>query len=562
MATYQGRWPSDNIPATPSITPQIVLDGVEINHEPGAKIYSNYILSTGQVKNHPFTLLQTVHQGYWAKSYADIFFNKILIEPLYSNVGIVATEKTIKITVSNLFLVQPKVMNQITGVNTDGMAMTGPSLPRTLGPLETIEYVLSVLIEGPPTISTEYTFLFAESIHNQTSVIVGNRIVVYPYWFKPQMTETFEWSTGVIKSRSGKEQRIRNRLSPRVSLSTNTYLQVGELFRGGNLISGWKGKVWALPLYHEARNLSQPLAAGAKFVSASTLYGSFVKGGLALIFKNSRIYDAVEIVDIQPTTIELKQGVLNSYGEESFLVPVQNAIMTANPKRDSTGHDGDIETEWTLLENLPITAAGAPPTVYKGKDVLLDNVFEILSPESIDRVSYSQRMDIIDFDTTRIGFVSPEKYVTASKKVRFIVEGLSEIWKFKAWLKRISGKWTSFWMPSFEADFTPIDVGILGPNITVKENGYISQVSFKNNVIIFFKDGTFALKEIIGADPAENDMMELSFNSPVGVEKEKIQRICLLTVARFDTDRIDMTWYQGTKIICDIPIRELKPNEL
>lgn len=562
MATYQGYSPPSSFYPNSSNISQNIVDGVEINHNPDSLKSSPALFSTGQAKNHPFTFLQTIHPGYWAGSYADIFFNKILIEPLFTNVGIVATEKILKITVSNLFLIQPKTMTQITGVNTIGIQLTGKAFPYTLGPLETIEYDLAVKVEGPPRVDVKYTFLFADPIHNQVVAVEGNRIVVFPYWFKPEMVEEFEWSTGIIKSRNGKEQRIRNRLSPRIKLTTQNYLQIGELFRGSNLISGWKGRVWALPLYHEARNLSQPLATGAEFVSASTANGSFVKGGIALVFKNSKIYDAVEIINISSNEIELRQGVLNSYDERCFLVPIQNAIMTSSPRKNSTGHDGQVDTEWTFLDKMPLGIAGNPPTQYKGKDVLLDNVFEILSPEPSDRVTYSQRMDIIDFDTGRIDFVAPETFTNTTKTVRFVVEGLANIWKFKEWLKRRSGKWSSFWMPSFESDMVPVDLGVLGPNITTVEGSYISQAASKNNAIVFFKDGTFAIKEIIGADAAAGGMMEISFNSSIGVSKEKIERISLLTVARFDTDRIEMKWYQGEKIFCDIPIREIKPNEL
>ena len=531
---------------------------VDFNRSGNIFVTSSVVIGTGRISATPVTYITSVETGIEAESYADIFYNRILVEPIFISLGNLITERQFTITVFNSYF-ENRTFDSLSGSNLDGILLTGPTVPLTLGPLQEIEYNLTVSLEGPPQINASYVLDFQGTEDDVTISITGNRIVLYPYLFQDQMTESLGWLTDIIKSNDGTEQRIKTRRAPRQSFAIQSFLDINENARGGNLLYGWRKREWAFPIFSEQRNISAPVIAGQNTVTADTSNASFRENGLAVLYKNERVFDVFLISTVAANSLITDQPIRNNYDESDIIVPVKIVRMTSDPRRTTRGWSSFLSANVEVIENFDEPVASSAITQYKNLDVLLENQFEIDKPGNEYDVIYSHRIDEIDFQTGKIEYVAPHTYTELRRTIRFFLTGLEEIWDFRGWLHRRSGRLVPFWMPSFENDFSIVTEGALGVSFLVENYQYQTQAFLRTNIIVFINDGTFLLREIVGSTLNAQGFTEISVNSSINFIKEEILYISYLGQYRLDTDTVRLRWLQDNKATCDLLIREISP---
>lgn len=557
MAIRIGIPTSVVVPVVPASNPQWMLNGVPYTANlPRAWVAGTYRISTGRIPAKPIQIAKSTYPAVRASAYSDIFYNRILVEPIKINAGNVIAEKKYTIAIANLYF-SPRTLTGITALDADGIKISAMVFPRVLQPLETIQLEITVDIAGPPRINAVFSFAFATPADNKLLNITGSRVVIFPFQFKPGMIESYTWKTGIIKSRNGNEQRTKLRRFPRQQFRVESYTDSINFIKIENLMFGWRGMGWALPLYHEKRNLTSPATTGALELNVDTRYAFFEAGGTAVVYQSFSKYDVFQIDTVAVDKLTLRQGILNDYGVDSFVAPIKISRMITSPVRRSKNWEAEVSAHFEMADPAILPAPAHSPLLYKGLDVITHLQYEVLKDDLIQPYSYERRVDEIEYGTTVLEYSSPWKYSEVVKRVRFVVEGLANIWAFKAWLMTRAGKFSPFWLPTYEPNFKVLSEGLLAASVDTVNVEYGSQSPARNHVAVVLKNGTHLLREVIGVSNTTIGNTQIAFDSAININRNDLDFICLLDKVRLETDNVELVWYQGEKIICDVPIRML-----
>lgn len=191
----------------------------EINHSPDGE-QATLALTSSITDAQPLTLYTQAVTGYIAPAFSDIFYNRILVEPVSIALGNLIAEQTRVIKVFNGYF-EDRTLETIDQISVDGLMLVGDATPTTFAALQEREYTVTISLDGPPPIAAQYIFNFAGTDDDVTVNITGSRIVLIPYYGSAPATEILEWNTNTLIATDGSEQRVRLRTKPRQRLNYN-----------------------------------------------------------------------------------------------------------------------------------------------------------------------------------------------------------------------------------------------------------------------------------------------------------------------------------------------------
>ena len=504
--------------------------------------------------NRPLSLRNFNFSGYRDPSYFDIFYNKILVEPTYLDFGTVISEQSLDITVFNAYFEQRLLSDLVKTKFDSGMIVVGDSAPIYFYPLEEKTYTLTVKTAGPPNIDAILAFDFGAYAYIEVE-IVGSRIVLFPVTYRSRVKETLVWKTDVLNSYNGTEQRVRQRLSPRQQLAVEVYVNRDERRHIENLMYGWRQRIWAIPMWIEARYADSPLDEGDMTIDVSTLYGDFRTEHLAVIWESPRKYDVFQIASMDDVSITLDRGVNDDYANP-IIMPVRSARMMRDPKRLTTGYDGDVSAIFEVTDNIRFKPGAADDT-FNGVDLWFEEPLMPTDEGVEDHII--NRMDLIDYEIGTISLIAPWTNTRIRRRFDQIKEGLEEIWNFRQWLHRRSGRLVPFYMPTYENNFEILTEGTLTDVIEIRNDGFVSQSSARTHIIFFLKNGSWIIKTIIGSASNPSGTDSITLDSELNVSVDNIDIVSFLGLKRLQSDRVELTWLPNNVITSTLGILEIEP---
>ena len=492
--------------------------------------------------------------GFEEGKYSDIFYNRILIEPSFIDLGNLISGQVRVINVFNAYFVSV-TLDAILETGTTGLIITGPVPPTVFGPLQEIQYSITIDNDGPPEIDATFLFDFALPTEDRSVRLIGNRVVILPHYFGAPATETLVWLTNIILNRDGSEQRIRLRAAPRQQFAANAFATVDELNRIENIIYGWRDRSWAIPVWSEVRQVTSVVTVSDTIINVSTEYADFRIGELAMIWKGPRFFDVFEILTLTTTTITLSRGVNDDY-PLGIVMPVRLGRLLSDPKRSGNGTTGRMQVAFEVTDNLEQT--NVTPVQYLGEDVNILDV-PLLSGGTMDD-SYAKRMIVHDFQTGTPTFSSPWIYTRIKRELRLVLDGAQEVWDFRRWLHRRAGRAIPFYMPTHENNvrLTQTSGTITSPLVAEDDEQQGLGVD-RNHLAINTISSGWLFRTIISSGLNGNGDVEITIDSPLNVDYTDILVISYMGLKRLDSDRIEFRWLQNCVAEVVLPIIEYVP---
>lgn len=510
---------------------------------------------SGTLTQVPPDYAESNYNGVLGGGYADIFYNRILLEPSDIDLGNLVSSQSRTITVFNGYF-SNQTLQTITASGNDGLTLTGDLAPPDVpyGILEERTYTLAIDADGPPSVDAAYNFNF-QGLDQVRLTVVGSRIVVMPYYVNAPATERLQWLTNTIVSRNGTEQRISLRGKPRQSFSMSAFISPNELNRADNLLYGWREQFWALPVWSECR-VPSPVTVGDNVINVDTRYGDFRASSLAIIWKSPREFDVFEIQSLTTNTITLDRGVNDTYINAS-LAPVRIARLAADPRRLTTGFRGRIETNFNVSDNPSYIPKVTPANEqYNGIAVYLEG--PLLNREYVEDV-YTQNIEVVDYQTGPIEVFSPWVNTKIDRQFALLFDGLQEVWEFKSFLAARKGKRVPFYMPTFENNLRIRGTGTLGTPIEVESDEIAGQGSTRTTIAVSLLDGTWLFRTIVGSSIDSSGNTQVSLNIPLNVDAATIDFISFMGLKRLTSDQIEITWAPNNVANVVVPITEITP---
>ena len=511
------------------------------------------ILSSTLTNNLPLDQNIRVLSGSLQSMYNAVFYNRILVEPAVIDAGNLISNQVRQITVFNAYFTT-KDLNAITTANFDGLTLSSLTLPKTFQPLEEILLDVTIDQNGPAVIQATIDFDFADAGDDRTVEVIGNRIIVFPYrWLSP-MRETLEWLTEIIQSYDGTEQRLAKRIAPRQQFEFKVYLGNSEIIRGSNILYGWKQRVWAVPVWSEAKEVSGVLENDTT-ISVDTTDGSYIVGELAIIIKDDRTFDAIEIVSISANSLVLDLGVSRDY-DNSFIMPVRLCRMISDPKRETNAYNGFISANFESIENSEISID--PATQFNSIDV--DEYRALLKGDFIP-VTVQRPNNYVDFGVGSIDIFDPWEYTRVLKNYRLYFESQAEVWEFRKWLYTRRGKQVEFYSETGENDIVLIqNTGLITTPIVGIENENASQASPRDVIAVVQKDGNRLYRNVDSVSINPSGQVEYDLTTPLNIEASTISHISFMGVHRLASDSLTIEWLSNNVARSDLSAVEIRPS--
>lgn len=498
-------------------------------------------------RNQPLTEVAQSRQGNQWPSYGFLdFYNRIHISHTTLNLGNLVSLQQRELSVFNAYFV-PRTLNDITVVGDDGLNLIEPqATPFAFAPLQELIYILEASTDGPPTIDATYTFDF--DVRDFEVHVVGVRIVAWQWeanWIQP-VVERLEWLTDILPAYDGSEQRRKLRAWPRISYEFTFDAQDGARRLLENVVYGWGGRIWALPIWPDIQVLTEPLLAGATVIPSATAGRDFHLDGLAVLIGDSGTPESVEVDAIAADSITLQRPLVSSWPVGTRLYPARTARME-DPRgwgRMTRNYVRGLVRFKTVEE---IEAAVASEAVYRDYPVMTYRPNWREAPE----IDYQRKLATLAFGTGRDSVTDEAELALPMHTWRWTMLTREDVIAFREWIYARAGRAKAIWLPTWSDDLVLADeVAPSAVNIDFQAAGlaHFAQAGVhRTDVRIELTNGTVLYRRLSNFVTVDDATERATMNSIFGitVTPAMIESISWMHLVRLDTDSIEITWHHA-----------------
>jgi hypothetical protein len=268
------------------------------------------------------------------------------------------------------------------------------------------------------------------------------------------ITETLEWLTDLLDAkRSGAEQRIALRLTPRRSFEAKLDLLDQERTFGDLFIRRFHGAEFMLPLWHDHAQLDATANIGSGSLSFDTTDREFVAGGMALLMGSDALScEAVRVDTVTAGGLTLVNPVANqNWPTGTSIHPLRRSRFDPQlTKSQMTDSFDRINLRFELNQSNALDGGAEELELYAGLPILAP------SPDWSRTLDSDWLRNLFTVDN-KLGlkFVNdPAGRGFHSQQHRWMLEGRADLAAFRRLLYRLRGRQGSIWLPSFTSDLT------------------------------------------------------------------------------------------------------------
>lgn len=473
-------------------------------------------------------------------SYFDDFYNRIHISPATLKLGNVASEQVSTVVLWNAYLTS-KILQSIEGIE-EGLNVAGqPNPPFAFTALQERAWNVSILPDGPSTIDANLIWQFGE---DQASLhITGTRIVAFGWlvdWSK-SVTETLQWLTDILQSKTGYEQRRSLRLSPRIQFDAELLLYDAERQFFDLVMIGWGAKTFAMPIWSQQQWLKTAHAAGGMIIYCDTTYRNFKANRLA-IMRGQTAFDneTVEIESVLTDRLILKRPLQKAWAKGTCLAPAITARLNGQPNLIKRT-DRMMRTAISLIATETLDHdEQMPTTMYRGYPVL-----EQMPNEKNDLThSYERLLSQLDNKTGLMLQKDHAQEAFGLYQYDWMTYGRQAQATLRALFYALRGSQKAIWLPTFSSDLTLKSIIVAsGQTMDVQWCGYSrfaqSQLG-RQDIQITLKNGTVLYRRITSSTEVDSTTERLAVDTtfPAQILPADILRISFISLCRLSNDSV------------------------
>lgn len=394
--------------------------------------------------------------GGFVRAFFDDFYNRIYIEPRFIDFGAVGAESTAVVRIWNAYYRRTVTLDSLSYDPTVGLTVTGMVPPTAFKPLQEIAYEVSALAEGPASFNTSVTWGFdVPWVYQQP--VSGSRAKLWlfaPNWPPggKNYTLTYSFKTEIITSRSGREQRIALRKTPRRSLSYRVLLRKEALVEFNDTMRFWQARTFMLPELPRFVTATSEMAADG-FVMQVDSVPAWVTVGVQVALKHENRMEVRQIESLIGNTVVFKTtsplawpiGTKMHYGMTGFM-----ATSLSAPRETNYHAQLDLEFDINPLSDKYIAPA-APTRTLAGREVFLKRPnWAVQVGATIER-----EVEELDYDRGPVARFTPVEFPRETRKLTFVGRTFAEMEEIREFFYRMKGQQGEFYAPTWEYDFKP-----------------------------------------------------------------------------------------------------------
>lgn len=514
------------------------------------------------VNTQPTDLNARTMPGERQRTFFEDFYNTIHFLPALIELGAVSSDTSTVLRIWNAYL-SPVTLDAVSFINQAGVTLTGPTVPRTMVPLQTLVYQVGASGAGPATIDTQIVFDF--SIGQFSLNVTGTRARVAP--FVPNWSKSFEieyqFKTDLFTSRNGRETRRALRASPRKRVSFTATPSHEKLRRVRNMLAGWHSNTIIMPELPRQASLRAP-AEDSNTLYLRTAAPAWVKPGVIVVVSFGQLYEAREVVGVAGDSVQLA-GTLPGLWPAGTKLHPGLSVRFADSINVRHATD-DVATVGIDLEVIPASefyVPTAPPRLYKGREVWLTQ------PNWVDAITdthLSQR-EMVDFGSGRNAVFLPVPFATVLQKMTYTGRDFQQSSALVEFFLRSKGQLNEFYMPTFVDDIQFGYVVQQGERtLRVLGKSFYDDLAGdtqRKAVAIFMKNGDVHLRGVNSVSTIDDadgidSALDLDEALPYDLTLTNVAKISWMPVWRMATDTLTMEWVTNTVGQCQLSVRMLE----
>lgn len=491
----------------------------------------------------------------------DFIYNRIWFEPNPFDAKIVVEDIAEDTYMWNAYLDQSIILDDIAIAGVGGVSIAGFIVTDALTPTEELIFSTVLGLDGSPVINNTVTFTFSSG-DVVVFFVLGTRGLIFPY--PPQTdsiyTETYSWLTSVLRKYDGKEQRIRNRLDPRITKEITVFpTTLFDQSSLNHLLSGWQPSIFGVPVWSEERKTAVAHSSGSLTIAVNTDYGEFTTGWSALIIDSIQNFEVINVLSIASGGITLQSGspLKGNYVAGATVAPIHFCKLQPNYERTTfvTGFSKNkvLFDCYTDTYEHAFTAF----TQYKTYDVV-----EMRPAVSEGWVERSERlMYLLDPLTGIVEYKDRFGYPDETFPLSFYLNSRSKIWDFKGWLANLAGKAKPFWVPTWRPDFT-MTAGLPPSSsvMTVRNVGYsklIKQNPYRSHLYLKHINGSNYITQIINSEEISSTEEKITLDTSwaFDINVGDFTLMCFLNSVRLASDEVNIQYTSADEAVCSMSVQ-------
>lgn len=397
--------------------------------------------------------------------------------------------------------------------------------------------------------------------------VSGSRAKVWPFapnWSSPYRI-TYEFSTEILTSWSGREQRIANRFTPRKAITYLTTLRGPALQRFKDLMWTWQDKAFVLPEETRKTRSIGSTPPGSTYMDISTPLPEWVTPGATVMLDSDTLREIRVIDSLVGNRVIFKSASATEW-------PAGTTVFYAVTGYFDTSLSSSRKTSDTVTLDLTMNVVplsetfitfGAPGLSINGREI-----FDKRPNWSTD-VAVTNQHDVqqIDYGRGPITRFSPIEFGTMLRKHIYLARNLSQADDMLKFFCRMAGQQGEFYAPTWEPDVVPKIAAPVGTS-TLRVAGRDFYDAYTSSTVnkglaVRMNDGSMVYRMIQSIDLVEDLEGQDSLITIVGtwnqvVSVGTIQYISWLLLWRFGTDSLTIEYLTDTVAQFQLTIRSLE----
>lgn len=524
---------------------------------------SGAIADTQPVEGYPGSL-----SGARQSSFFDDFYNRFYITPDAVDFGIVVGETTTVLNVWNAHLINTALISiDDSSLAFSQVGIISTSLPRETKPLEIFTVSVTAETAGPSNIDGTGTFIFDPTQITNVPV-TGNRGRLWPImpnWSDP-VRQTWEFKTEILRSRSGKEQRIARRTTPRKSMEFTAAASEENRRRLARILDKFQYVDQVVPDIPRRVTATSVVPTGLAAFTVDDV-PDWLKADTVVVVVNGADLSLryVQSVDSGSNTVLFK-----NVGNMEFPVGSWICFAFIGNLDDRLSTNSLTNSVSSLAFKFSSTPAredyfdpGAADVVFNNREVFLARPNWGQTPG----VDFERLTETVDYDNGTTARFNPVAFGTRITKWGFVNFNYSEAESICKTFLRARGQRGEFYMPTWANDLPP-KVALVSGGTILRTNGLEVYEAYKDStvfqaIMVLLNDGTklfrkvssmFTTSDMTGTDT----VVQLSTAWPYAINTSDIVMVSWLPCCRFASDLLTIDWLSDDKSQMQIAIRTLE----
>lgn len=493
-------------------------------------------------------------------SYSADFYHRVHLIGGGINTGNISSAQVYHRQLWNAHLV-PKVLGAIDPPDSVSVA---PAAPMTLAGTELVDLAITVAAEGEPKLAGGIAFAW-DSTQSPPIPMTGSRVRSWgwrPDW-SDGIRDRLEWKTDITPLADGAEQRMAVRIGARRTYEFSVLVQGRDRRHLEAALWATGADAWAVPMWHDARDLAAPLPSGSGAIPMATAGTEFAPGVDVLVLGHDpRQFESLTVADVTPTHLLLANTTAQDWPAGSRVVPTRaGRLEGAQRMRRFTG-DANYSARLTfeLLDPWDGTPE-ASPVLYRGAPVLE------LAPEWSTGLELDLSRDLEELDSLTGGWLVRDRtgLPIAAQKMGWVFTTPSERAAWLRLLAHLRGRWQALWVPTWTDDFRVLTASGSGSStLTVAWGGYAEHLAGmpgRQDIRLQLRNGTVVYRRIVAAVEVSSTAEQLTLDAPLGVDvqPQQVAQVSFLALCRNNADAAELSHWTGEVSRASVTWRTFRP---